>query len=128
MVSTVVAQVGPNTTAHPNTPTDNWQHDMLLSWGDSEFCESEVQKEVQRLDVKYKTSMYDVCIKPPKDAGGRSCLMRAFACNAAKKKFDKQAWEIAMATQAHIGWRKGRLEEAGETAVAGFLRTYFRCQ
>ena len=128
MVSAVIAQDGPHTRAHPNTPTDNWQHDMLWSWGDSGLCEAEVQKEVQRLDVKYKTNMYDVCIKPGKGSGGRLCLMTKFACDAAAHKFDQKAWEITMATQAHIDWRKGRLQEAGETAVAGFLRSYFKCQ
>jgi hypothetical protein len=137
MVSAVIAQNGPNTKAHPNTPTDNWQHDMLWSWNDQGRCEPEVQKEVQRLDVTYKTDMYDVCIKPPTvgtggatpgGSGGRSCLMRNFACDAAKHGFDRKAWEITMATQAHIDWRKGRLQEAGETAVGGFLRTYFKCR
>jgi hypothetical protein len=109
MVTAVIAQDGPNTKAHPNTPTDNWQHDMLWSWGDSGLCEA-------------------VCIKPPKGSGGRLCLMTKFACDAAAHKFDTKAWEITMATQAHIDWRKGRLQEAGETAVAGFLRSYFKCQ
>jgi hypothetical protein len=124
----VLAQSGPNTKAHPNSPTDNWQHDMLWSWNDTGFCEGVIQKRVQALDAKYKTRMWDVCIKPGGGGTGRACLMRNFACDAAKHKFDQKAWEITMATQAHIDWREGRLREVGETGVASFLRTYFKCQ
>ena len=107
-----------------------WQADVIWSWGDMGPMETEVQKEIVRLDGKYNKKMYATCIWPGGVVGrvGRACVMQNDACDAARNKFDQEALDISVATQLHNSFAANTVLGAGAYAVADFLRKNRGCQ
>jgi len=113
-----------------NASFEEFEIHIIWSWGDQGFCESGVQREIERLDVKFHKNMFATCIWPGGLFGrtGRACVMQIFACDAAKSRFDEMAWEMTIATQMHNGEAVGVLRAAGPTKVANFIRENRGCR
>jgi hypothetical protein len=106
-----------------------WEAAIIWSWGDMGPMEPEVQKEIKRLDAETTHNMYSDCIWPGGLLGraGRACVMQKYACDAARNKFDKFAFEMTAATQLHNGTAVNALRAAGVWKVAEFIRNNRGC-
>jgi len=109
---------------------EDWQANIIWSWGDMGPCEGEVQKEIKRVELETGQPMYEDCIWPGGTFGrvGRACVMQKYACDAARKKFDNFAFEITVATQMHNGAAVQSLRNAGVWKVAEFIRNNRGCR